>query len=253
MSVADKKEYCKYLANHLRYISRLLWDNGLIKDVGPIESAASMYQRSLNVENNSYVSVVDQLIFQNVDPDRKFRKIKPIKFSNEVGLELEFSIEFKGNLPVIEYCDPLQELAANFKLLGIGNDGSYLINSWHIDRHISNEKDVPYFPHPLYHIQYGGKLMTESEDLNHGNILLVDTPRIPCPPFDVALSVDYILSNYYGSIWYSFKQDDRYNDAISHSRDVFWKIYYKSISDSFYDNVEDNKLFEYYKINPLLK
>jgi hypothetical protein len=252
LSIAEKKNYCKVLANHLRYISGLLKENGIVKDISPILSAATMYQRSLNMDLNVYEAIIDQLIFHSIDPEQKFRKIRPKRVHRGAGLDLEYNISLKGNLPVSDSADPLSELAIGFKLTALSEDNKLLVNSWHIDRHITGEGENSYFPHPVYHIQYGGKTMTEDEGIDHGDILLVDTPRVPCPPHDIALSIDYILCNYYGRVWYQLKEDDRYNDAIKYSRKCFWYAYFKSISDSFETDKPVNKGFMFSHINPQL-
>lgn len=252
MSIAEKKDYCRILGNHLRYINNLLHDSGLIRDMTPIQSAATMYQRSLDLDSNNFEAIIEQLKFYNIDSDQKFRKIRPMGVDRDAGLELDFSIKLKANIPLLKIADPLSELNIGLKLTAFDANAEYVVNSWHIDRHIFKEGEVSYFPHPIYHIQYGGRTMTDDNTLTYGTTLLVDTPRIPCPPFDIALSIDYILSNYYGKQWYIFKEDCRYNEAIKFSQKYFWYSYYKSTLDALESTCIINENFLYMLINPQL-
>lgn len=247
MSIAEQKAYCKQIGNHLRYINGLMFEHGIIRDTSPIQSAASSCQQTLNTQQGTYNCFLEELEFVNVDPDKKFRKVRPNTVYTEIGFELSLSISLKGKVPNGDISDPLSELAVGFVLKGLNKDSNFLINSWHIDRHIGDEES--YFPHPLYHIQYGGKAMTENETINYGNTLLIDSPRIPCPPVDLALAIDYVLANYYGKIWFDFREDLRYREAISFSQKSMWRPYYKSLSDILSNDRVEND-FHHSVINP---
>jgi len=126
--------------------------------------------------------------------------------------------------------DPLTRLECTFIVTTQDTNGNELINSWHLDRHIQEDNEDSYFIHPLYHFQYGGKTLTENEEYEYGNILLLDTPRIAVPPMDGMIAIDYILGNYYGEYWRKIREENRYLEALNNSTSIFWKPYYNTIN-----------------------
>lgn len=257
MNIASQRAYCKEFSSHLRYIADKLFNLGLIKDITPLQTAASQYRTTLKPDIKLYSSFLDSLKFENIDPDKKFKKTRPQSFDSETGMELTLSVDLIGKVPNEEVEDPFTKLEINIELLGFDSDLNDLINCWHIDRHIlakegEEEEESPYFPHPLYHIQYGGRKMTNREDLNYGNILVIDSPRISFPPMDIILTLDYVIANYYGKIWYELKDDIRYNEAISYSREKIWRPYFRSISDGLSSEKKVYDSFLYSLINPHL-
>ncbi len=228
MTPQDQRKLVNEIANGIRYVTDKLSDFGIVRDTSNLIEAANRLAYGLNTDTSKTSTVLEDLIFEKIDPDKKLRKIKPVSVDLNIGLELTLNSSYIYKLPNNEVLDPFEELIVNISLSGI--DGENIVyNSWHLDRDISTLGENSTFPHPLYHMQFGGKLMTDNTDFNYGTMLLVDSPRIPVPPLDILLTIDFILSNYYGKYWYELHEDVRYCNALNLSQSLLWRSYYASI------------------------
>ncbi len=141
---------------------------------------------------------------------------------------------------------PIKTVELNFIVEGdFNSDGEAhpLIACWHVDTHTTNTPAKPEKPdeadrqdnhalHPLFHYQFGGRKLRPSGPSVRG-VLILDVPRIPIPPLDVNLAIDFVVSNYLGSNWKSLRNDTQYVSPVRESMRRIWAPYYSCISDHF--------------------
>lgn len=138
-----------------------------------------------------------------------------------LNLDIEISGQCDANLK-----NHIEQLVLNIEVST--EDRSHLC-TWHFDRHIFEEEgDEAEEAHPLYHFQHGGHGMTDIAD-SLGRMLLIPAPRLPFPPMDAILAIDFILSNFAGNDWKNLRLDGTYKNRISYSQERFWKPYVEQI------------------------
>jgi len=116
----------------------------------------------------------------------------------------------------------------DFQLSARAEDGtgSPFHCAWHLDRHPPGTPSTVGV-HPGYHFQHGGNKVDATL---FGNLLLFDAPRLPHPPLDAILSVDFLLSNFNHPEWYRLRQSSpEYLRLVVDSQERFWKPYVSSL------------------------
>lgn len=145
-------------------------------------------------------------------------------------LEVYFTIDIDGNILTESIIDPINNLEFNISITGLSNTGEN-VAYWHLDKHVGEVDDgITKFIHPEYHLSFGGnKLWDERRD--YGNMLIHPSPRIPHPPMDAILGVDFILQNFIN------KQDIRrlistpeYRSILKNSQRRIWMPYMLSLA-----------------------
>jgi hypothetical protein len=90
-------------------------------------------------------------------------------------------------------------------------------------------------PEPLCHLNFGGKQNAEE----HCWIpTTIREPRIPHPPMDVVLLLEYILINYFPNETHDFRGKREWIDIVRFSQKIFQERYFESCN-SWLDD-EDN-------------
>jgi len=174
---------------------------------------------------------VNKLIFRYTD---KIRNSRPSNIKN-ICIVMNITLAGKvntnnGTVNCVEY---LNDMKIDIEIVGIDQDKERHLACWHIDKHLNTEGDnSPIGIHPMFHIHFGGqKLQSQIDESGHyGNLLLLDSPRIQFPPLDVPLSIDFIISNFYGDYHREIINDKMYRSVIKESQANYWKPYYHSIS-----------------------
>lgn len=135
---------------------------------------------------------------------------------------------------------------------GRDNNNTEYTCSWHLDYEKKAQDDTldePKVFHPLFHLTYGGKSMREiycdldgknndikdiaiSEDKNVSFIpLLLIAPRIPFPPMDYYLGIDFIICNFLNKRKYQkLQSESNYKRMIKKSQEKLWKPYYSILA-----------------------
>ncbi len=115
-----------------------------------------------------------------------------------------------------------------------------VVYSLHLDRHIIKKGDNPSSEvHPMYHFQFGGKKLKE-KNIDYGQALFFDTPRISYHPMDFILGLDFVLSNFFPNIWNALQREGNYMNIIRKYQEYFMKPYYQSIANSFDRSLPQN-------------
>ncbi|HEX8349012.1 MAG TPA: hypothetical protein VF598_03555 [Hymenobacter sp.] len=159
------------------------------------------------------------------------------------------SVEASGRLPLAnEDDDPIQHLAVNVVVTEMpGSQPESIFCAWHLDSHPpppkrkegeTSKKDEEEsgkdkessFAHPRYHWQYGGKKVWESNNEDFfGSHLLLESPRLPHPPLDVVLAIDFVFSNYYGKQWRKLRDETEYQRIVKEAQERYWRPYFNAI------------------------
>jgi len=178
----------------------------------------------------------------------------PKRFSHQksaIDLVLKFDIEVKiNNENLIQGNDPFNIFGLNILIHGKNknNQNSKIRYAIHFDRHNKEEekkaieKDKgkpPIQPHPAYHFQFGGNKLTK-EEIDYGQALFLDSPRIMHHPMEFILAIDFILSNFFPRIWQKIKSNRQYKKIIQKYQKQFIKPYFQSIAHSFNSDLPQN-------------
>lgn len=209
-------------AKELMELSSVLINYRVCNDTGPILNAASdCRQNKPNGNSTLWGYNITNLIFRNPSTCC----FLPIKV-NDLTLTLDIGVVgiCDENSDII---DPMRGLIIDIRITGKAEDQRNVCCTWHLDRHEGTSSDPPPDEaHPRYHFQYGGRLLKSvNENFNHGDSLLLESPRIAHPPLDGILSVDFIISNFFGSKWKNLRIDGEYTALIKSAQKRFWKPY----------------------------
>lgn len=141
-----------------------------------------------------------------------------------ITLRMKFgSNEIKKNFEE-DFIDPFE---FDIIITGLDKDAEYLISSWHLDKHIEGGEECKYH-HPKFHLTFGGKHMYEVYKDAYGSALIIPSPRIPYPPMDVILGVDFILRNFFDKKRVRTILGNReYLEIVKKSQDRYWSVYAK--------------------------
>ena len=146
------------------------------------------------------------------------------------GLVVALSIRMAGSCDVEERDgDPLSRLEVNFEIHGVLSE-TRLLATWHLDRHQLAPGDNPSEEgvHPLYHFHFGGRKTWDEYDagnLSFGSALFLDPPRLPHPPLDAVLGIDFLLSNFDWTTWNKLIQVGEYRNIVRQYQERFWLPY----------------------------
>lgn len=221
----------KKIARDLQKMENFLWNEFPNSDFSSIQSAITELNNSKYIPQvNNVESCRDRWGYDAADLLFRFAsspdKSKPHPIQN---VELVLSISVRGNVNDLNtFKDPLEQLKFDIVIRG-KHDGKDLIATYHLDRHIEEIGDNPSLePHPKYHFQFGGKKMMEEYNVNldTGNIMFLNPPRIPHHPMELILGVDFIISNFFPQRWKNLTENvDEYNNLIEKYQGLFVKYY----------------------------
>ena len=181
-------------------------------DTTPIQNAIS----SLASSKNCFYDI-QNLSF---DINKKIKKIHPDV--DKVTLIINNKVHYQDNGGIIYIGD------YNLDIVIYGYKYQYC---WHLDKHITKGNDR--YSHPVFHFQAGGKLADIS--LNSPDTLYIGMPRVPHPPMDIFLVINFILANFYDKKVYKFVNsllaNERYCQLIKKAQSRIVDPYLKGIFD----------------------
>lgn len=182
----------------------------------------------------------DYSLSRFVFPDKTFKEcdIGKTKPTTADGFKITISIKLNGLINKSDDDDPIEHLDVNLVIeSSLADKSAGPSCAWHLDSHPPKDKTAKTtssdgaFAHPRYHWQFGGKKIWEIADNSfYGNHLLLETPRLPHPPLDIILAVDFVLANFYGHVWQQLKDDDEYIKYIKIAQEIYWRPYFNSIN-----------------------
>ncbi|MBP2195102.1 hypothetical protein [Pantoea cypripedii] len=217
-----------------------LLNSKICPDIGPLSRLISKLQANINsgAEENFEYSL-DDLVFNlcekcgTICPTQITPKESPIEIHLELILKSEGPYEFSK----------IKELSGQLRLkaewLNDRTPDAELKTShsaWHFDYHVSKKGDgANLFSHPQFHLQNGGNKLTDNLN-DYGELMILDAPRLPLPPMDVILAIDFIISNFFGLTWQKALCDSEYIDVVKRAQEAWWKPYYEGISQHWSGN-----------------
>lgn len=89
------------------------------------------------------------------------------------------------------------------------------------------------FIHPFYHFHAGGSFLKQK---GSGSLLQLSSPRLPHPPMDIVLAVNFILCNFYSTHEPSLQKqmkilnDPSYQELVARAAKRVYKPYYDEVS-----------------------
>lgn len=176
-------------------------------------------------------------------PSKSFKEAKLDKIhpQNVKDFKVVLSIEVSGSYLAVgeEDKDPIQHLSVNVVVTDLpGNKPETIFCAWHLDSHPpkgATGNTVSPFVHPRYHWQYGGEKVWSAQDEKdnreafYGSHLLLESPRLPHPPLDVILAIDFVLANYYSAAWRTVRLDPEYKRVVIDAQNQYWRSYYAAL------------------------
>lgn len=185
-------------------------------DTTPIQNAINNLASSKNcfydIQNLSF------------DINKKIKKIHPDV--DKVTLIINNKVHYQDNGGIIYIGDYNLDIV----IYGYKNRDKYQY-CWHLDKHITKGNDR--YSHPVFHFQAGGKLADIS--LNSPDTLYIGMPRVPHPPMDIFLVINFILANFYDKKVYKFVNsllaNERYCQLIKKAQSRIVDPYLKGIFD----------------------
>lgn len=221
------------VANALTFLSRELKKAGLCNDTKPIVDAI----QDLNARKDKpgcWGYNLQKLVFNKLPTPRGTMP------NNIKSLQVVLSVEVhEQDLNSNEIFNPIiveekkgSERNYNFSIEISGySDQNKVLSHWHLDFDSDSKNE---YIHHEFHLTFGGNAMkSKGEDENQifGKVLLVPSPRLPHPPMDAILGIDFIIKNFVQkSVADSITTGSQYRKAIKASQERLWRPYMLSIA-----------------------
>ncbi len=227
----DLRKFKRDRANELQQLNELL-----VRSVPCCINAHVLVDASHGLwavsKDHIWAYSLDKLAFRIIPPQQTLPKNLKLPIDVMVSLNIQ-GICVEEN----EHCS-INSLALDIEVVSL-EDGHKRISAWHFDRHIEGESDnPPADSHPHFHFQHGGKKMEEHLAEQVNSILLTAAPRIPFPPMDASLAIDFVLSNFCGADWRKLRGDVAYRHIVKSSQNRLWRPYFKMISNFWESDVQ---------------
>lgn len=224
------------MTSDLRDFSNLLTKVGVM-NVGPLLSVMNSTRQG----TDAFGEFAYRCKNFEISLDNKLKGIYPnVK---TIKLNLDLDIKLKENQEYIE----IASLNSNITLSGIrASDGIQVLSAYHIDRHIEGGNPSLY-PHPLIHFHFGGDKL-ERDKCN--NMLFLDSPRLPCLPMELFLTMDFILSNFCPQKWKSLQQECKYLAIQGRYQKIFWQPWIETLNQHFNPTTISNSVYKAHQLIP---
>lgn len=204
----------KSLIPSLNRLAQFLIQEKICVDPSPLQNALHLY-------NNSLVVSELKLSFSPSD----LRNVRPKKTYKQLYVILNVSlsdIDTNDKKIVLDF----ERYLLQFEIHAIDDSGNDNMASWHLDYDNTGKAE---FVHPYFHLTFGGNAI---EDRNLGDLLLLPCPRIPYPPMDVIMAIDFILANFLKKEKY-FRIRSEYAPFLKKSQEWLLRPYILSIANNW--------------------
>jgi len=233
----DKDTFLSELGEDFSNFAEVLSKEKSLEEVSSI-----LYKLSGQVRGKKSIQYETTSICIVFDVSEKF----PKRFSHQqsaIDLVLKFDINLQIDYDnLIKGNDPFNIFCLNILIHGKdkNNHNSKIRYAIHFDRHNKEEEEKtiekggkpPIQPHPAYHFQFAGNKLKE-EEIDYGEALFLDSPRIMHHPMELILGIDFILSNFFPTIWNKIKGNRQYKKILEKYQKYFVQPYYQAIANSF--------------------
>jgi hypothetical protein len=228
-------------AEELFNIATLLYDAGLTPDAAPISQAAGQCRAAIKTAGpgqpdagRQYWGYEIEGLRINLEDQRHLRPRSTVMRSVSGMLRVSVQEYFPENE---------SQIGDSYALLRQFNTDFYvdafqvidevehpLRAAWHLDTHLYSAT-ASRAVHPRFHFQIGGERLDEIDARIRG-VFMPEAPRIPYPPLDAILAVDFVLAQYCGETWNLLKEiDPRYARLRKNPMQRYWAPYFRTLAD----------------------
>jgi hypothetical protein len=213
------------LASELRRLAFWLQKHNVCGDPSPLYKAAGQCR---DVGATSWQYRVERLIFRLSTVGKVIpRKVK------DVSIELSINVQGRLVFPD-ECCDPLEFLELDVVVVGVDpeRDDMEVLCCWHLDRDQWRPEQGPQeYLHPIYHLQMGGYRLwaNANNGVDFGASLVLEAPRLACPPLDAILAVDFVLTNFFPVQEALIRTDSTYLNLVRGAQERLWAPYIREL------------------------
>lgn len=155
-------------------------------------------------------------------------------------LDLYLSMSFEYYSEEAEVDDIMKHYNLNLHIKGVQkNNPSNHDFGWHQDGFEEMRLDVKrkkkrklQFIHPYYHFHAGG---TAIAGKGPGSLMMLSSPRLPHPPMDIVLAVNFVICHFYSTHETRFAdelgifEDEDYKQLVERAATRLYKPYYEEI------------------------
>lgn len=155
-------------------------------------------------------------------------------------LDLYLSMSFEYHSEEAEVDDIMKHYNLNLHIKGVQkNNPSNHDFGWHQDGFEEMRLDVKrkkkrklQFIHPYYHFHAGG---TAIAGKGPGSLMMLSSPRLPHPPMDIVLAVNFVICHFYSTHETRFAdelgifEDEDYKQLVERAATRLYKPYYEEI------------------------
>lgn len=198
----------------------------------------------------------------------EYKNSRPTNVKN-IGVEIRYEC--------VENSSTLYDYSSyNFVIIFSGYDENNIEYkcSWHLDferKAKDDTLDEPKVYHPLFHLTYGGQTMKDiysdldgkNSDVKKNSIkgdenisyipLLLIAPRIPFPPMDYFLGIDFVICNFLSKKDYQKLQTETaYKRMIKKSQEKLWKPYFNIMVKNWGKYIDSKSTITPHMLNQML-
>ncbi|MCB9082107.1 MAG: hypothetical protein H6555_10390 [Lewinellaceae bacterium] len=184
-----------------------------------------------------------KLEFINMDLGKDVRPVLEPEQYRLAVLEIRFTkLKWLSQTRQSLLNDPIQEFQLQLILKIRSNEKLLAKCAWHFEKHPDKKTNgtpeaTPEFHHPLYHLHFGGYELIDDEDIECGNILIVEAPRLMHPPMDMVLAIDFVLNNFYSchtcKPFLDLVSNPDYIRIVNNAKEKFWKPFAFGFASNF--------------------
>ena len=243
-----KENEINSILNDLKSLAKLL-DKYKFKENGRIE-LTRLEEVISDVESKLGAKNRKKMVFATKNEGIAFHTLttgmnaNPATNKQKLDLYLEISYEYNSDGVAVE--EMIKQYNLNLHINGVQkNNPSNHDFGWHLDgfeemKHDVNRKKKSkknnklQFIHPYYHFHAGGKAIAGK---GPGSLMLLSSPRLPHPPMDIVLAVNFVICHFYSTHEVRFSEemgiftDDDYKQLVNRSAMRIYKPYYEEIKD----------------------
>ena len=221
------------IVSALNFLSKELKKAKLCNDTKPIDNAVN----DLNSRKDKagyWGYNLQKLIFSNISTPRGTMPNNVSSIQIVLNVEIHEQVLKDGEIlnPVVIDKRRGFEKNYNFSIEISGfSEQKKVLSHWHLD--FDSNADNEYM-HPDFHLTFGGNAMKsegENENLVFGKVLIVPSPRLPHPPMDAILGIDFIIKNFVQKdIANNIISDSQYRKAVESSQRRLWRPYILAVA-----------------------
>lgn len=238
MAVRNNNNPCTKIEEMIRLLGKYDFFNGNIIVKDSLQMLLDKLCKSDFSSSGIYEIPTSEILFHVSSS-----KMKPNPGLCGNAVKLILSIKYKLDTTQRDIINIIPDYQLELEMQGVRQDDkkSTVRFAWHLDREpIVNGR----FVHPLFHFHAGGN---EIKGLSTGNLLMLGSPRIPHPPMDVILAINFVILNFLNSDNFKVQKEilssPEYKKLVKDSESTILAPYFHCINDGI---GESNNCFPIY-------